>query len=401
MTIKISDIIFRQDLYPRFEPNQSIIQKYSNSIDYLPPILIDQHNILIDGFHRWKGFQLAGKEEIECEVIMVQSEKELKRLAYKYNSIHGLQLSNDEKRKYAIEMIDEMDSVELASILSVSDRTIRDWTKNKREELEKERNRLICEEYLRAWNTYESVSKLFDLSDSAIKKIVTNTKIAKSDDFKPFIYNIWNTQKGNDTEHFGSFPKIFMDNLLYFHTNPLDIIFDPFAGAGTTVDSCKDFFRRYYCSDRIVKPGREKDIREHDIVNGFPEDLQKPKMIFLDPPYWILANQEYSTDTTDLGNMSRDDFYKSMESIIKETISRKIEKIAYLIRPIWDFEHDSQIWVDPMFDLYSLVMQKYNIEARYVIPYSTEQYRATMVEKAKENKYCLILNRELTIFKLK
>ena len=36
----------------------------------------------------------------------------------------------------------------------------------------------------------------------------TNVKIGH--DFEPFIYNIWNTQKGNETEHFGSFPEIFM-----------------------------------------------------------------------------------------------------------------------------------------------------------------------------------------------
>ena len=40
----------------------------------------------------------------------------------------------------------------------------------------------------------------------------TNVKIGH--DFEPFIYNIWNTQKGNETEHFGSFPEIFMENLL-------------------------------------------------------------------------------------------------------------------------------------------------------------------------------------------
>ena len=58
MNIKTTDIIYREDLYPRFQPNQTIIQKYSDSIEHLPPIKLDQHNILIDGFHRWKAFQL-------------------------------------------------------------------------------------------------------------------------------------------------------------------------------------------------------------------------------------------------------------------------------------------------------------------------------------------------------
>ena len=36
------DIVFREDLYPRFEPNQRIIQEYSESIEYLPPIEVNQ-----------------------------------------------------------------------------------------------------------------------------------------------------------------------------------------------------------------------------------------------------------------------------------------------------------------------------------------------------------------------
>jgi len=220
-------------------------------------------------------------------------------------------------------------------------------------------------------------------------------------DFIPFIYNIWNTQKGNETEHFGSFPKIFMDNLIYFHTQPGNLIYDPFAGDGTTIDSCKDFNRKYYCTDKIVKSGREKDIYEHDITKGFPEDLPKTDLIFLDPPYWILAKKEYSEDETDLGNMTKDRFYQTMKMIINESIKRKIERIAYLIRPIWETGKDKWEWVDPMLDLYDMVSDKYKIEMRYVLPYSTQQYSALWVERAKNKKQCLILNRELTIFKLK
>jgi ParB-like chromosome segregation protein Spo0J len=99
--IKTTDLVFRDDLYPRLEPNQAQIQKYSDSIEFLPAIKINQNNILIDGFHRWKAHQLAGVEEISYEVIETESEKELKKLAYQLNSNHGLQLSNDEKRIYA------------------------------------------------------------------------------------------------------------------------------------------------------------------------------------------------------------------------------------------------------------------------------------------------------------
>ena len=40
---KITEIVFREDLYPRLE--------YAEVIDVLPPIEINQHNELIDGWH--------------------------------------------------------------------------------------------------------------------------------------------------------------------------------------------------------------------------------------------------------------------------------------------------------------------------------------------------------------
>lgn len=408
MKLNVSDIIWREDLYPRFEANQALIQKYAYSIEYLPPIKISQSNILIDGFHRWKAHQLNGEKEIAVDVIEVESEKELKRLAYQLNSNHGLQLTADEKRRYAGEMIGEMSVKELALVLSVSESSIKDWTVAQRKALEEERNRKILELYLRAWNTQQSIADIMALGEGdAGRKIVSRVidgqianYVETSKEFKPPIYNIWNLQKQDNAtdSHFGSFPLYFMKSLLHFHTQPLDIVFDPFAGGGTTVDACKEMFRRYYCTDRIVKPGREKDILEHDITAGFPDGLPKPAMIFLDPPYWLLAKKEYSEDESDLGNMTKEQFYQVMRGIADETMQRKIEHIAYLIRPIWETGlDDGWNWVDPMFDLYDMVNDKYRISARYVIPYSTQQYSALWVDRAKKENKCLILNRELII----
>lgn len=407
MTIKTTDIVFREDLYPRFEPNQATIQKYAYSIEHLPPIKLNQNNILIDGFHRWKAHQLAGEAEIKFEVIETASEKELKKFAYLLNSNHGLQLNSDEKKRYAQEMIGEMDIKDLAVVLSVDQATINRWTSSQREAIKEERNRQIVELYLRAWNTQQGIADSLGLKRENVSDIIERGKILHLQEFTktftPPIYNIWNLKKqDNATEsHFGSFPLYFMKSLLHYHSEPLDIIFDPFAGGGTTVDACKEMFRRYYCTDRDVKPGREKDILQHDIITGFPDALPKPAMLFLDPPYWVLAKDEYSEGETDLGNMTRDQFFAAMQQITNEAKQRKINRIAYVIRPIWETGGEKWQWVDPMFSLYDSVKDKYEIEARYVLPYSTEQYSGLWVNRAKDKNQCLILNRELTIFKLR
>jgi len=402
----VNEIVWREDLYPRFEANQALIQRYAYAIEYLPPIKISQTNILIDGFHRWKAHQLQGEISIKVDVVQVQSEKELKRLAYRLNSEHGWQISEDEKRSYANEMIGEDSIKDLAFILSVDETTIGRWTKSKRESLEEERNRKILEQYLRAWNTQEDIAKRFGLeSQSDVSRIIQRMqklqlqKLHK--DFEPPIYNIWNLKKqDNATEsHFGSFPLYFMKSLLYYHTEPMDIVFDPFAGGGTTIDACREMLRRYYCTDRLVKPGREKDILFHDITTGLHSGLPKPDLAFLDPPYWKLAKNEYSDDESDLGNMTREEFVNTMRTLANQIMARKVNTIAYLIRPIWDIGSEVRWqWIDPMLEFYDTIKEHYSVTCRYVIPYSTQQYSAFWVERAKKEKKCLILNRELIVF---
>jgi len=293
----VKDVIFREDLYPRFESNQVLIERYSNAVDNLPPIMVNQNNILIDGFHRWKAHQMADHDEIAFELIETASEADLEVLAYRYNSRHGAQLSSDEKAAFAQKKVELLKVKDIADILSVSIETVNTWTKNQRAAIKKKRNRKIRELYLRAWNTQRDVAKILKIDHSTVGTIMNNlvdsTEITKiHQEFEPKLYNIWNMPKADkETKHFGYFPEEFMANILYYHTEPLDIVYDPFAGSGTTVDICKKWLRRYYCSDRIVTPGRELDIRQWDIVEGVPADIpkNKPVFVFLDPPYWIQA----------------------------------------------------------------------------------------------------------------
>jgi len=401
--MKIADIIFRDDLYPRFRKDQDLVELYSNSIEYLPPIKVSQQNILIDGWHRLKAHQLAKCSEIKVDTITVESEKELKKLAYQFNSNHGLQLKAEEKKTFANEMIGEMTVDELTKILSVSRQIVELWTKAKRGQQEEERNRKILELYLRAWNTQETIAGVFGVEQKTISNIINASKNAKiseiTKDFKPILYNIWNLQKQDNVakSHFGSFPQVFMENLLYYHTQPLDIIYDPFAGGGTTVDTCQKMLRRYYCSDKEVRAGREADILQYDIANGLPDNLPKADLVFLDPPYNLLAKGEYSDDNTDLGNMDIPSFYNVLHSFVKLLMQKNIKRIAYVIRPFW-VTCEKWEWVDPIFRLYDVIKDKYHIEARYVLPYSTEQYTGLWVDRAKVKQKCLILNRDLMVF---
>ncbi len=126
--IKVSDVVFREDLYPRIETSAQTVQKYAENLEVLPPIEVNQHNELIDGWHRWTAHKKLGLDEIDIVVTQTQSGAHLLELAIMRNATHGLQLSNKDKRDMArrIYLITDerqrdKQKTYLAKILSVTD----------------------------------------------------------------------------------------------------------------------------------------------------------------------------------------------------------------------------------------------------------------------------------------
>jgi ParB-like chromosome segregation protein Spo0J len=408
ISLNIDQIDYRKDLYPRFEPDQSQIRSYAKALDNLPPIEVNQDNILIDGYHRWKAHALEDETQVAATVTHTESEKEVKRLAYRRNSHHGMQLSNEEKKTFAQEMVGRMDTDKLASILSVTERTIQNWTSRQRKALRRKKKRKAFQLYLRAWHTQQSVADLIneefgeEHGKGWVSKLIEKLSERKLSDFQqsydPPLYNIWNQQKkGDQSEHFGGFPKRFMRNLLHYHTEPKDVVFDPFAGSGMTVDVCEEMARRYYCSDFQVEPGREEKIRQHDITEGLPDDLSRPQLAFLDPPYWKQAEGRYSEKESDLGNMSLDEFNEAMTDLLADLKRKRTERIAVVIQPT-QYANDFD-YTDHVFDFAPVLGGTYDIEMRYILPYATEQYNAQQVEKTKEVNTPLVLHRDLVVWK--
>ena len=69
--------------------------------------------------------------------------------------------------------------------------------------------------YLKAWNTQESIADSVGVDKATISRIINSLQkaitVEMQQNFKPLLYNIWNTPKqDNDRKHFGAFP--FADN---------------------------------------------------------------------------------------------------------------------------------------------------------------------------------------------
>lgn len=411
----VDAIVWREDLYPRFEPDPATIQRYAESLDKLPPIQVNQRDELIDGYHRWTAHKKAGAEDIAVHVRPTASDAEVLRLAIETNATHGMQLSQDDKRRLALKLYDG-NKAELAALLSVNERTVARWTESIDAARREEQQQRIRDLWL-AVHTQQEIGETVGLSQpqtaaatkdlSVLDKWQKPIKVAAEyaeESWQPPLYNLWSFgKKTNETGHFGNSEQRILDNLLYLYTEPFDIVVDPFAGGGSTIDVCKRRLRRYWAADRLPIPER-RDIRKADIADGPPRlPWSDVSLVYLDPPYWRQAKDQYSKDAEDLANMPLEDFYTSLVGYVKATAGkmRTGSHIALLIQPTQWLADDRQV-VDHVVDLITKVGNgRLLYEQRIICPYQTEQYNAQQVEWAKANRALLTLNRELIVWQVR
>lgn len=415
--VKVSDVVFRADLYPRIETSPSTVQKYAEDLSVLPPITVNQHNELIDGWHRWTAHKKNEVEEIDAVVIETSSDADLLEKAIETNASHGLQLSQADKKDMARKIYNgtaekdrDQKKKDLAKILSVSERTVRDWLSRVDKDAKEARNKRIFDLWMACW-TFDEIAAEAGCSVQPVKDVIADisAELPKhlkpaaehATDFDPPIYNVWKQQtKSEGSSHFGNSETRWVDNLLYLYTAPFDIVVDPFAGGGSTIDICKKRFRRYFVTDRKPIVEREKEIRIHDLTDGLPKppSWQDVKLVYLDPPYWKQAEGQYSDDPTDLANMSLEDFNKALAGIISGFAKKLTDAhIALIIQPT-QWKAPERQFTDHVGDMLRAV--KLPVAMRYSVPYESQQCNAQMVEWSKQNKTCLVLTREIVIWKV-
>ena len=78
--IALDDVVLRDDLDPRLgERDDDLIAQYADIFDALPPIEINQHKELIDGWHRVRAAEQAKRTEIAYVVVETVDDDDLSR----------------------------------------------------------------------------------------------------------------------------------------------------------------------------------------------------------------------------------------------------------------------------------------------------------------------------------
>jgi DNA modification methylase len=139
-------------------------------------------------------------------------------------------------------------------------------------------------------------------------------------------------QKGNN-KYAGVTPAFVIYNMVKRYTEPGDLVLDPMAGSGTTLDVCSEEERNCIAYD--IAPTRP-DIIQND-ARKIPLAVASVDMIFIDSPYG--DNIYYNDHPGNIGKISAeaDQFYEELDKVMAEChrVLKPGKVLGWLIGDQW------------------------------------------------------------------
>lgn len=140
------------------------------------------------------------------------------------------------------------------------------------------------------------------------------------------------TPKG-DNKYAGVTPALIIYNMIWRYTEPGDLVVDPMAGSGTTIDVCEE--------EKRIAIGYDIHSIRTDIIKNdareIPLEDNSVDMIFIDSPYG--DNIRYNAEPKNIGNISSEseEFYDELEKVMKEShrILKEGKVLGWLIGDQW------------------------------------------------------------------
>ena len=179
-SIPIEDIKIDMSMDPRLgeKRDHDVVEGYSQNIDDLPPIVIDQDNHIIDGVHRYQAHLLDGRDTIKVKRQVMQDEGEAFIASVEANATHGASLKPHHRRDAARYLYDRWGYSDKVIAKAVGGErkkgTVHTWL----EDLKREWKAYVRET---AYRLYEGTEKYVDkkTSEAIRKREWTQERIAK------------------------------------------------------------------------------------------------------------------------------------------------------------------------------------------------------------------------------
>lgn len=410
--------------------------------------------IVLDGLHRVEAYKLVNRAVIDArywkdEVLdKVEALEDLRIRSLQANLKHGLRIGERDIGYQATRIVEDRPleklkgiGVFLAKKLDVTDTWISKLVGNVIRSRKQSRDSIIYGMSLSGW-TQQEVAGVMGLSQPHVGEIIgklpsqlffkehesgmSDDDIAsqhsltlpvlwsillngKSDlerfelldlDNFPYLYDVWNfsgRDKRFGLEYPGNIPAGIVLNTLYYYTKQGDLVVDPMAGGGVTVDCCLAMGRK--CRAYDITSVR-KDIQINNILNGYPDVLKACDLVFVDPPYWSMRKEHYSKES--VSSLSMKD-YEAFISHLAGSSYKLLKKggyLAFLIQNQTGRDLEELSFIDWAFRSVEKFKQVgFEYIWRIACPQSMQTATPQHVDGAKRKKRLLGLVRDLLIFR--
>jgi|GEM_PF-2325964 DNA modification methylase len=267
----------------------------------------------------------------------------------------------------------------------------------------------IRDQFYKKHKSVEEIAEFYNLDDITTWAIVLQEKDdlerfelfgrPEYQDDAPRIYNVWNfSQRDPRLGHPypGNIPGQIAMNVLYYYTKQGDLVVDPMAGGGSTIDACLVMGRK--CRAYDINPIR-KDIVKWNLYDGFHERAKGCDFIFLDPPYWNLQKGSYTEES--VSEVSLEEWLAFMEKVIKDSYNtvRKGGHVALIIEAMVDERGTKEFYDLPYMCMKFFEETGFKEVYRISVPITTQVKSHRDVEFAKKRKIILDVNRDLIVYR--
>jgi DNA modification methylase len=183
-------------------------------------------------------------------------------------------------------------------------------------------------------------------------------------------------------------------NVIHYYTEPNDLVVDLMAGGGSTLDAAKYLDRRCLAYDLV---SIRCDIIENDALLGIPTEAKGAKLIFLDPPYGIIAKGFYDEHPHCLSRMNQVEFLEALATIGNHCREVLLNDgyLAVLVQNVYGWEGDTVFQIMERF-----IRQNWRLIRRIQVPISNQQIPPNVMKWARENRQMVNTDRDLLIFQM-
>jgi len=455
--MKLSEIVWDPKVYPRGKWSTATIERYVDALEAgeeFPPVVIEEGtNRLLDGKHRVEMWKRAGVADVPVEVVRVPDGMSAKYFAASMSVRHGDRLSNADIKALAEEEFEanpKLNAIEWGKALGVSKSTVYRWVSHIIE-------RETASRASQAWHlaqlgwTQKEIGERLEITQGAVSQDIKNSHLGninnsvgehwnekgiaelanrlnlplpdcyaaamlgmddaerlKTLNIKVQPYDVWHFSGCHDLmgdKHPGRIPGELVCHVLYFLTQPGDLVVDPMAGSGTTLDACLLMGRK--CRGYDIDGRHERiDIEEHDLSNGWPDAVKKASLVFWDPPYF---------DKMDHGNIGEEGYVEGSISGLSpdeylawfgdrftglSDCAKPGTKLAFLMSD-WDSENAKKHKDHPGLFLWDyarmLSLSGWRVVRQVQCPLSTQQIHPDIVNKFRGARRMARLGRSLMV----